>query len=210
MLVRHADLREAAASIGPVARVVVDSQRFLVDVDERATELFSIGPADQSGVGGSSVVDRVRLKLPAFTVPMSPGGLAPAGERCDRRQPGARDPRQLQLAPCHLPRLGQGQRLEFPLAVRAAPASADLATFAGDEAAAPARHQGSHLSLTSCSIAPANGAQLPGPSRRETVEVSGMEGSRGRLPGSRARLDLRQGYPGSSRWKPVPAGSRRR
>jgi two-component system CheB/CheR fusion protein len=43
---RHADLREAAASIGPVARLVVDSQRFLVDVNQRASELFSIGPAD--------------------------------------------------------------------------------------------------------------------------------------------------------------------
>jgi two-component system, chemotaxis family, CheB/CheR fusion protein len=43
---RHASLREAAASIGPVARLVVDSQRFLVDVSQRATELFSIGPAD--------------------------------------------------------------------------------------------------------------------------------------------------------------------
>jgi two-component system CheB/CheR fusion protein len=43
---RHASLREVAASIGPVARLVVDSQRFLVDVSQRATELFSIGPAD--------------------------------------------------------------------------------------------------------------------------------------------------------------------
>jgi two-component system, chemotaxis family, CheB/CheR fusion protein len=43
---RHADLREAAASIGPVARLVVDSQRFLVDANNRAAELFSIGPAD--------------------------------------------------------------------------------------------------------------------------------------------------------------------
>jgi two-component system CheB/CheR fusion protein len=43
---RHADLREAAASIGPVARLVVDSQRFLVDVNNRASELFAIGPAD--------------------------------------------------------------------------------------------------------------------------------------------------------------------
>ncbi|MBS1845862.1 MAG: PAS domain-containing protein [Actinobacteria bacterium] len=43
---RHADLREAAASIGPVARLVVDSQRFLVDANNRAAELFGIGPAD--------------------------------------------------------------------------------------------------------------------------------------------------------------------
>jgi two-component system, chemotaxis family, CheB/CheR fusion protein len=43
---RHADLREAAASIGPVARLVVDSQRFLVDANNRASELFEIGPAD--------------------------------------------------------------------------------------------------------------------------------------------------------------------
>jgi two-component system, chemotaxis family, CheB/CheR fusion protein len=43
---RHADLREAAASIGPVARLVVDSQRFLVDANNRASELFAIGPAD--------------------------------------------------------------------------------------------------------------------------------------------------------------------
>jgi two-component system CheB/CheR fusion protein len=43
---RHASLREAAAAIGPVARLVVDSQRFLVDVNQRASELFSIGPAD--------------------------------------------------------------------------------------------------------------------------------------------------------------------
>jgi two-component system CheB/CheR fusion protein len=43
---RHADLREAAASIGPVARLVVDSQRFLVDANDRAGELFGIGPAD--------------------------------------------------------------------------------------------------------------------------------------------------------------------
>jgi two-component system CheB/CheR fusion protein len=43
---RHADLREAAASIGPVARLVVDAQRFLVDANNRAAELFGIGPAD--------------------------------------------------------------------------------------------------------------------------------------------------------------------
>jgi two-component system, chemotaxis family, CheB/CheR fusion protein len=43
---RHADLREAAASIGPLARLVVDSQRFLVDANQRAGELFGIGPAD--------------------------------------------------------------------------------------------------------------------------------------------------------------------
>jgi two-component system CheB/CheR fusion protein len=43
---RHGDLREAAAAIGPVARLVVDSQRFLVDVNNRASELFAIGPAD--------------------------------------------------------------------------------------------------------------------------------------------------------------------
>jgi two-component system CheB/CheR fusion protein len=43
---RHADLREAAASIGPLARLVVDPSRFLVDANERAQELFSIGPAD--------------------------------------------------------------------------------------------------------------------------------------------------------------------
>ncbi|HEX4307348.1 MAG TPA: CheR family methyltransferase [Solirubrobacterales bacterium] len=43
---RHADLREAAASVGPVARLVVDAQRFLVDANIRAIELFAIGPAD--------------------------------------------------------------------------------------------------------------------------------------------------------------------
>jgi two-component system, chemotaxis family, CheB/CheR fusion protein len=43
---RNATLREAAASIGPTARLIVDSQRFLVDVNQRATELFPIGPAD--------------------------------------------------------------------------------------------------------------------------------------------------------------------
>ncbi|HVV91068.1 MAG TPA: CheR family methyltransferase [Solirubrobacterales bacterium] len=43
---RHADLREAAGAIGPVARLVVDSQRFLVDANNRAAELFSISPAD--------------------------------------------------------------------------------------------------------------------------------------------------------------------
>jgi two-component system CheB/CheR fusion protein len=43
---RHAELREAAALIGPVARIVVDSQRFLVDANERSRELFGIGPAD--------------------------------------------------------------------------------------------------------------------------------------------------------------------
>jgi two-component system, chemotaxis family, CheB/CheR fusion protein len=43
---RHADLREAAASIGPLARLVVDASRFLVDANRRAEELFSIGPAD--------------------------------------------------------------------------------------------------------------------------------------------------------------------
>ena len=43
---RHADLRQAASSIGPVARLVVDSQRFLVDANNRARELFSLGPAD--------------------------------------------------------------------------------------------------------------------------------------------------------------------
>jgi two-component system CheB/CheR fusion protein len=43
---RHADLRQAAASIGPVPRLVVDSRRFLVDANDRAADLFSIGPAD--------------------------------------------------------------------------------------------------------------------------------------------------------------------
>jgi two-component system CheB/CheR fusion protein len=43
---RHAELIAAAASVGPVARLVVDSQRFLVDANERATQLFAIGPAD--------------------------------------------------------------------------------------------------------------------------------------------------------------------
>jgi two-component system CheB/CheR fusion protein len=43
---RHADLRTAAAAVGPLARLVVDSQRFLVDVSLRAQELFEVGPAD--------------------------------------------------------------------------------------------------------------------------------------------------------------------
>jgi two-component system CheB/CheR fusion protein len=43
---RHADLRAAAAAVGPVARLVVDSARFLVDVNLRAQELFEVGPAD--------------------------------------------------------------------------------------------------------------------------------------------------------------------
>jgi two-component system, chemotaxis family, CheB/CheR fusion protein len=43
---RHADLRAAAAAVGPVARLVVDSARFLVDVNLRAQELFRVGPAD--------------------------------------------------------------------------------------------------------------------------------------------------------------------
>jgi two-component system CheB/CheR fusion protein len=43
---RHADLREAAWLIGPIARFVVDGQRFLVDANNRASELFSLGPAD--------------------------------------------------------------------------------------------------------------------------------------------------------------------
>jgi two-component system, chemotaxis family, CheB/CheR fusion protein len=43
---RHADLRAAASLIGPVARLVVDGQRFLVDANNRAGDLFSLGPAD--------------------------------------------------------------------------------------------------------------------------------------------------------------------
>jgi two-component system CheB/CheR fusion protein len=43
---RHAELRAAAAAVGPLARLVVDSQRFLVDVSVRAQELFEVGPAD--------------------------------------------------------------------------------------------------------------------------------------------------------------------
>jgi two-component system, chemotaxis family, CheB/CheR fusion protein len=43
---RQADLREAAAAIGPLARVVVDSALFLADANQRAQELFAIGPAD--------------------------------------------------------------------------------------------------------------------------------------------------------------------
>ncbi|HEU4462893.1 MAG TPA: CheR family methyltransferase [Solirubrobacterales bacterium] len=43
---RHADLRTAAAVVGPVARLVVDPARFLVDVNLRAQELFEVGPAD--------------------------------------------------------------------------------------------------------------------------------------------------------------------
>jgi two-component system CheB/CheR fusion protein len=44
---RHADLREAASLIGPVARFLVDGQRFLVDANDRAAALFSLGPADR-------------------------------------------------------------------------------------------------------------------------------------------------------------------
>jgi two-component system CheB/CheR fusion protein len=43
---RYADLREAAASVGPVARLVVDASRFLVGSNDLANDLFSIGPAD--------------------------------------------------------------------------------------------------------------------------------------------------------------------
>jgi len=43
---RYADLRDAAASVGPVARLVVDTSRFLVDSNNLADDLFSIGPAD--------------------------------------------------------------------------------------------------------------------------------------------------------------------
>jgi two-component system CheB/CheR fusion protein len=43
---RNADLRTAAAAVGPVARLVVDASRFLVDVNLRAQELFEVGPAD--------------------------------------------------------------------------------------------------------------------------------------------------------------------
>jgi two-component system, chemotaxis family, CheB/CheR fusion protein len=43
---RHADLRAAAASIGAPARLVVDAQRFLVEANDHAGKLFSIGPAD--------------------------------------------------------------------------------------------------------------------------------------------------------------------
>jgi two-component system, chemotaxis family, CheB/CheR fusion protein len=43
---RHSDLRTAAAAVGPLARLVVDSSRFLVDVSLRAQELFDVGPAD--------------------------------------------------------------------------------------------------------------------------------------------------------------------
>ena len=43
---RHADLIEAAASLGPIPRLVVDSQRFLADANNPARELFSLGPAD--------------------------------------------------------------------------------------------------------------------------------------------------------------------
>jgi two-component system CheB/CheR fusion protein len=43
---RHADLRQAASQIGPVARIVVDAGRFLVDASDRARDIFEIGPAD--------------------------------------------------------------------------------------------------------------------------------------------------------------------
>jgi two-component system CheB/CheR fusion protein len=43
---RHGELRAAAAAAGPLARLVVDSQRFLVDISLRAQELFDVGPAD--------------------------------------------------------------------------------------------------------------------------------------------------------------------
>ena len=43
---RNADLRTAAAAVGPVARLVVDPGRFLIDVNLRAQELFEVGPAD--------------------------------------------------------------------------------------------------------------------------------------------------------------------
>jgi two-component system CheB/CheR fusion protein len=43
---RHADLREAASLLGPVARLIVDGQRFVVDVNNRAAAMFGIGPAD--------------------------------------------------------------------------------------------------------------------------------------------------------------------
>jgi two-component system, chemotaxis family, CheB/CheR fusion protein len=43
---RHGELRAAAAAVGPVARLVVDTARFLVEVNLRAQELFAVGPAD--------------------------------------------------------------------------------------------------------------------------------------------------------------------
>jgi two-component system CheB/CheR fusion protein len=43
---RHADLRVAAASMGPDARLIVDGNRFLVEANDRAEDLFKIGPAN--------------------------------------------------------------------------------------------------------------------------------------------------------------------
>ena len=40
------DLREAAAAIGPEARLVIDASRFLVDANQSARAMFKIGPAD--------------------------------------------------------------------------------------------------------------------------------------------------------------------
>jgi two-component system CheB/CheR fusion protein len=43
---RHVDLRAAAAALGPTARLVVDSERFLIDANNPARDLFGIGSAD--------------------------------------------------------------------------------------------------------------------------------------------------------------------
>jgi two-component system CheB/CheR fusion protein len=42
----RAELREAAAAIGPVARLVVDQNRFLIEANESARVMFNLGPAD--------------------------------------------------------------------------------------------------------------------------------------------------------------------
>ncbi|MFL5444918.1 MAG: PAS domain-containing protein, partial [Myxococcales bacterium] len=43
---QHLELREAAAASTPVARLIVDPQRFLIEANEAARGLFSVGPAD--------------------------------------------------------------------------------------------------------------------------------------------------------------------
>ena len=43
---RHSDLRAAAAAAGPVARLIVDPSKFLIDANDRAREIFALGASD--------------------------------------------------------------------------------------------------------------------------------------------------------------------
>jgi two-component system CheB/CheR fusion protein len=96
---RHADLREAASLLGPVPRLVVDGQRFVVDVNNRAAAMFGLGPADLGRPLQDLEVSYRPLELRgpldrAFEV-----GEAVVADRVEWDQDGARSILEVEITP---------------------------------------------------------------------------------------------------------------